>query len=486
LKKKPKVRIVTAEPLAEIETSEKTFTHSQIGVFIGILLGIGILISTGHTQTVFVVFTACATIIGLANPISKALLMLSHTIDSKEINVTAEQIGELKNENLPTVTILAPHYRETVAFPGQLESITKLDWPKEKLQVILLVREEDMEMLSMISSIQLPSFYQLVTFGEHYPKNKPRALMFGLEKARGEITVIMDSESRPEPDQIKKIHMAFLQKAGTNVAAIQAKTLVSNDDENWLTKHHASEYNFHHKVVVQTLAKHRLLPLFPGNSVYIKTNVLRQSGGLDVFNSTEDCEFGVRFTMDDYEIASVNSATWEEAPSEIAPWIRQRTRWFKGFDQTWLKYMRNPLKTYQRLGFKNFLAFHVLIGSTPLIPFLNPIFWALTVVYLISEPDFIEQMYPETLFYLGLLSMVSGNFLMILLTYAGCIKGKSDGHVRTVLCTIWLYWILQAIAAWREKYQLITRPHMWELTPKVIRTETEDLATEVQERTSLG
>src|SRR4051812_49643926 len=77
--------------------------------------------------------------------------------------------------------------------------------------------------------------------------------------------------------------------------------------------------------------------------------------------------------------AVIGSTTYEEAPARIGPWIRQRTRWFKGWMQTWLVHMRHPLRLARDLGFGGFFAFQPVVGGTVLSALVHPLFIALFV-----------------------------------------------------------------------------------------------------------
>lgn len=458
-------------------TSEKVvrwFLPLYILIGIG---GIAALTFLGHSFALIALIATVTIIVGLGHSIFKLALVLSTMINSGRIPTFPEEIAEIDENKLPMLTILAPHFQEDLALMGQIECFENLDWPKDKLEVLLLIRENDLQTIQALVKIKLPSNIRVVWIGPENYGGKPRSLMAALKKARGEIITIMDSESRPERDQLKKVWLAFCKTAGTNVAAVQARTLIHNASTNLLTRHFGAEYTFHHKFIVPALAKHGLYVPLPGNSVYFKGEVLKELS-LDVFSLTEDAELGVRFCMSGYRTVSIDSTTWEEAPTREAPWIRQRSRWQQGFGQTWLKFMRKPILALRLMKVKNFLTFQMMIGVTTVIPVINPFFWGLTIAYAATGSSHIEDLYPPVLFYMGLVSMITGNFIMFVLAQVGCLEGRDDGHVKWMF-TIPYYWLLQTIAAWRATYRLMRNITGWDVTPKNVRTENSPPATHI-------
>ena len=97
----------------------------------------------------------------------------------------------------------------------------------------------------------------------------------------------------------------------------------------------------------------------------------------DPFNVTEDADLGTRLARSGYRCAVINSTTYEEAPPRFGGWIRQRTRWLKGFVQTWLVHMREPRALWQELGPRGFFAFQVMVGGTILSALVHPWFYVL-------------------------------------------------------------------------------------------------------------
>jgi cellulose synthase/poly-beta-1,6-N-acetylglucosamine synthase-like glycosyltransferase len=178
---------------------------------------------------------------------------------------------------------------------------------------------------------------------------------------------------------------------------------------------------------------------------------------------TEDADLGVRLYRRGWKTGVVDSTTLEEANSEVYNWIRQRSRWVKGYIQTYLVHMRHPITMWRRLGTKAFFSFNMVVGGTSIAFLLNPIFWCLTATWYLSHAGFIRAIFPAPVFYLGMFSLAIGNFAFIYLNMAACLRRGHFGMVKYALISP-LYWALMSTAAWKGFIQLWTNPFYWEKT----------------------
>ena len=231
------------------------------------------------------------------------------------------------------------------------------------------------------------------------PKTKPKACNYGLQLATGAFCVIFDAEDRPDPDQLKKAVIAFSQVAN-NVVCVQAKLNHFNQDQNMLTAWFANEYSMHFELILPAMgAAESPIPL-GGTSNHFITSKLRELGAWDPFNVTEDADLGIRLHREGYRTAMIDSTTLEEANSQVPNWIRQRSRWNKGYIQTWLVHMRHPFALLSQTGFRGFMSFNLTMGSA-FVLLLNPIFWGLTTLYVLTQAGFIQQLFPGIVFYVA-------------------------------------------------------------------------------------
>jgi len=211
-----------------------------------------------------------------------------------------------------------------------------------------------------------------------------------------------------------------------------------------------------------------------GTSNHFKTDILKQLNAWDPYNVTEDADLGIRLYKEGYKTAIVDSRTWEEANSHFGNWIRQRSRWIKGYMQTWLVHMRHPLVLWKDLGARGFFGLQVMILATPVIPLLNPLFWLLMVLWYGWHMGFISQYFPGAIYYLASVELMLGNFFFVYSSIAGVYwiivelekKGETWISHRLVKYALLspLYWMMMSIAAYKAAWQLITKPFYWEKT----------------------
>lgn len=390
-----------------------------------------------------------------------------------QFRFTDEQIAELDERSLPIYTILVPMYREAEVLPQLIRNLERLDYPKAKLDVRLLIEEDDEETLLVLRSMKLPAYYTVLVVPHSLPKTKPKACNYGLIRARGEYVVIYDAEDQPDPDQLKKVIAAFRQ-CPDNYACIQAKLNYFNSSQNLLTRWFTQEYSMWFELLLPGIMKLDVPIPLGGTSNHFKMKVLKDLNAWDPYNVTEDADLGIRLYKAGYKTAIVDSRTWEEANSRVGNWIRQRSRWIKGYMQTWLVHMRNPFRLYREIGFRGFLGFQVMILATPLLPLLNPLFWLMLVLWFGWHMEFIPKFFPGVIYYMSNAEFYVGNFLFVFSNVAGAywviseLEGDKNrrfsyGLVKYALLTP-AYWVLMSIAAVKAAWQLITKPFYWEKT----------------------
>jgi len=370
--------------------------------------------------------------------------------------------GSTLDRTLPTYTILVPLYHEAEVLPHLVAAISDLDYPRTKLDVKLLLEADDSETREAAQALALGPPFQLVVVPDSTPKTKPKACNYGLLLARGEFVVIFDAEDRPEPDQLKKAVVAF-RHVGADVVCIQAKLNYWNRDQNLLTAFFTAEYSHHFDMILPGLdATNAPIPL-GGTSNHFRMDAIRQLGAWDAFNVAEDADIGIRLARAGLRTAMINSTTYEEANSRVDNWIRQRSRWVKGYIQTWLVHMRHPLRLWRDLGPRNWLSFQLIVGGTPLSLLLAPLYWILTLMWLLTEASLIQRIFPSIVYFAGSFNLIVGNFLFVYLNVAGVVRRRYDNLAKVAFLSP-VYWLLMSIAAWRGLIELVRRPSHWEKT----------------------
>ncbi len=236
----------------------------------------------------------------------------------------------LPDDALPVYTIIAALYREASSVDGLLRTIERLDYPPEKLDVLIAVEADDGDTHSAIAARKNRLPITIVPVPPIGPRTKPKALNAALPFARGTFTVIYDAEDRPEPNQLRRALQAF-RAGGKDLACVQARLCIDNSADSWLAQLFTAEYAGQFDVFLPGLAAlHLPLPL-GGSSNHFYTATLREIGGWDPYNVTEDADLGMRLARFGHRTSVIDSTTYEEAPARFGPWLRQRTRWFKGW-----------------------------------------------------------------------------------------------------------------------------------------------------------
>ena len=376
--------------------------------------------------------------------------------------VTEKEVRALKDEDLPTYTILVPVYREANVVGLLMRNLARMDYPKEKLEILVLIEEDDPETLEAAKAARPSDNVQFVIVPHGQPKTKPKACNVGLLFARGEYLVIYDAEDQPEPDQLKKAVVAF-RKGPEHMVCVQAALNYFNWNENFLTRMFTLEYSYWFDYLLPGLDRLGLPIPLGGTSNHFKTEKLRELGGWDPFNVTEDADLGIRAAMRGYTVGVVNSTTYEEANNRVGNWIRQRSRWIKGYMQTTLVHSRNPWRLLRQVGPWKFLGFFLLIAGPPLTFLLSPWLWALFFLWLLTGTRALEPYFPPFVLYLSLFNLLLGNALAVYLNMLAVFKRRLYPLVPYALLNP-VYWILHSIAAYKALSQLFTKPFYWEKT----------------------
>ncbi|MBS0533963.1 MAG: glycosyltransferase [Proteobacteria bacterium] len=368
------------------------------------------------------------------------------------------------DRDLPIYSVIAAVYREANSVGGLLAAIERLDYPAEKLDVIIATEADDYETRAALAAIRTRFPITIVDVPVGGPRTKPKALNVALPFARGTFTVIYDAEDRPEFDQLRRALGRFLS-GGRNLACVQARLCIDNTTDSWLARYFTAEYAGQFDVFLPGLASlHVPLPL-GGSSNHFHTATLRKVGGWDPYNVTEDADLGMRLARNGFRAAMIDSTTYEEAPARLGAWLRQRTRWFKGWMQTWLVHMREPRRLWRDLGPAGFVAFNLMVGGTALAALVHP-FFVVALTWSIAESGALWIDDRLSLIFLGILygiTAVCGYLTSAYLGWLGLARRHRSSSDWVLLLTP-VHWLLLSTAAWRAVYQLFAQPFLWEKT----------------------
>ena len=373
-------------------------------------------------------------------------------------------IPRLKEAELPRYTVLVAMFREARVLSDLVAALEALDYPPAKLDIKLVLEEVDAETIDAARALHLPPHFELVIVPDGSPRTKPRALNYALQFATGDYLVIYDAEDRPDPDQLRKAAGRF-RDAPREVVCLQARLTFDNASENWLAKQFAIEYASLFGGILPMLDAARLpLPL-GGTSNHFRIGVLRKIGAWDPHNVTEDADLGIRLYRRGFRAEVLDSTTYEEAACQPGNWLRQRTRWLKGWVQTYGVHMRQPLRLMRELGIGGFLAFQGHFGGIIVAALVYPLSCAIIVhdaAYgLIFQPA--ESAFGHHIWMIALFNLIVGYTASLALGFFA-LRGKRVRGLAPQLLFIPIYWLFISAAAYRAVYQLIKAPHYWEKT----------------------
>ena len=364
--------------------------------------------------------------------------------------------------SLPVYTVLVPAYREPEVIGLLIAAIAALEYPRNRLDVKLLLEEDDRETYEAVLAARPGPEFDIIRVPPSEPRTKPKACNFGLARARGEFVTIFDAEDRPEPLQLRRAVVAF-SRLPAEVACLQAKLSYYNADQNLITRWFTAEYAMWFSQLLPALVRQNApLPL-SGTSNHFRRLTLVGAGGWDAFNVTEDADLGIRLRRLGYRTEVLESTTLEEANSDFINWAKQRSRWYKGYLQTWLVHMRRPRRLAHELGWTGVVPFTLFVLGTPLLALLNPVFWTLTALWFLAQPAVVAALFPPWIYYLGMFCLVAGNFAFL---YMAMISARMLGRPSLVIAAILspIYWVMMSIAAIKAAIQLIVAPSFWEKT----------------------
>lgn len=437
-------------------------TSRQIGCIVMLALAVGLSASFAPHSTAFALNVALGTCF-----LAVATLRLVSVFVGLLSTPTAEELAfdtldDIPDAELPIYTVLVPLFREAEVLPILADALKKLDYPASKLDIKLIFEEVDRETFEAAKALNLPGNFEFIRVPPTLPLTKPKACNFALPFARGTFVVVYDAEDLPAPDQLRRALAAF-SLADERLACVQAQLNYYNWFENWLTRQFAIEYASFFDLLLPTLARLGMPVPLGGTSTHFRTDTLRQVGAWDPFNVTEDADLGMRLAMLGYRTGVLRSTTEEEANCRIDNWLRQRSRWIKGWMQTYLVRMRHPVKLYRALGFRGFLGFQIVIGGFSLSSLVHPLFYLTAIAALATSNSLADLTHDFPIAIFNIVVLVSGYAISIL---AGMAAVSTRGLKPLVAEALMMpaYWLLISLGAYKAILELLIRPFHWEKT----------------------
>ncbi|MGQ0567259.1 MAG: glycosyltransferase [Gemmobacter sp.] len=362
---------------------------------------------------------------------------------------------------LPVVSVMVALYREASIAPRLVRRLERLDYPRDLLDVVLVVEEEDHVTRDALARAGLPPWMRVAVVPRGPVRTKPRALNFALDLCRGSIIGVYDAEDAPAPDQIRKV-VARFHARDDKVACLQGVLDFYNPRTNWLSRCFAMEYASWFRVTLPGIARLGQPVPLGGTTLFFRRTALERLGAWDAHNVTEDADLGMRLCRHGMRTELIDTVTEEEACCRAYPWVKQRSRWIKGYMMTWIVHMRDPGLLWRQLGPWQFLGFQVLFVATLSQFLLAPVLWSFWAVPL-GLPHPVADAMPRGLFHAMFALFIATEIVNFAV---GLVGLRATGHRMSPvwLLTLHLYFPLGTLAAYKAATELVTKPFYWDKT----------------------
>ncbi|HEX6859331.1 MAG TPA: glycosyltransferase family 2 protein [Caulobacteraceae bacterium] len=361
----------------------------------------------------------------------------------------------LSDAALPIYTVICPLYDEAGVVGELVANLQRLDYPRDKLQVFIALEADDLETQRAVAALTLPSFIQVLVAPPGEPRTKPRACNVALERARGELVVIYDAEDKPHPRQLREAAERFAA-APPSLACLQSPLRIEQED-GFLAGQFMLEYAAQFEVLQPALARFGAPFPLGGTSNHFRACVLREVGGWDAFNVTEDADLGFRLARGGYSLGVLSAPTWETAPRTMIEWLPQRTRWVKGYMQTFGVHTRGP----NLLRPPSFAALLATLGVSITSAFAHgPLAAWVLAAFAFGLAAGRTPPIPAA----DLALLAAGWAGAAWAGYVGLRRAGRRVRARDLLLSP-AYWPLQSLAAGHALAQLVQKPFHWDKTP---------------------
>ncbi|MDA9208143.1 glycosyltransferase [Octadecabacter sp.] len=408
-------------------------------------------------QISFLVLCGWAVLTLVLNTILKAVSAYFHIFQTDDAPIDAEP----QLAHLPVVTILLPLFKERDVAGALVERISRLDYPTNKLDVCFVLEIDDSTTQKALAEAELPSWIRAIRVPLGSLQTKPRALNYALNFAKGSIVGVYDAEDAPDPDQINIVVNRFAQR-GRDVACLQGQLDFYNAHSNWLARCFTVEYATWFRIILPGLERLGLAIPLGGTTLFFRRDVLEELGGWDAHNVTEDADLGIRLARHGYRTEIIKTVTQEEANARAWPWVKQRSRWLKGYAITYGVHMRNPVKLWRDLGPWRFFGVQMLFGGTISQFLLAPLLWSFWLM-LIGIPHPLDGVLSQPVALGFAATFLISEIIGISVSALAVAKANKPELIKWTP-TLHFYFPLAALAAYKGVLELATKPFYWDKT----------------------
>lgn len=429
----------------------------------GQVLGAGIALIIGLALIAPQIMLAGVTIFTTAFLLVTSLLKIAAAmaVYRKKPVPTVTEPYRLVRARQPIVSIMVPLYKEPRVVPRLIHRLSRLTWPRELLDILLVVEEHDHATRAALRACDLPRWMRVIPVPDAPLKTKPRALNFAMLFARGSIIGVYDAEDAPEPDQIHRIVRQF-QDGPPNLACVQGVLDFFNARTNWLTRCFTIEYATWFRVVLPGMQRLGLAVPLGGTTLFFRRDILERLGGWDAHNVTEDADLGIRLARHGYYTQLLDTVTLEEATCRPIPWVKQRSRWLKGYAVTWLVHMRAPAQLWRQLGPWRFFGVQVLFLGTLVQFMFAPLLWSFWLMMAgLSHP--LQETLSGGAMRAFMIIFVLSEAITLSIGFMA-LRGHRHRHLRLWLPALHGYFPLTVLAVYKALWELISAPFYWDKT----------------------
>ncbi|MFC3629925.1 glycosyltransferase [Paracoccus angustae] len=421
--------------------------------------------------TVLSVLTLWATVSLLAQSGLKLLSLLATRRVHAEERALAEDLARGKAARaemtgpLPVISVMVPLFRESDVAGKLVGRLSRLDYPRELTDILLVIEASDQVTRNALQGVRLPGWIRVVEVPNGPVQTKPRALNYALNFCRGAIIGVWDAEDRPDPDQLHTVARRF-HFAPADVACLQGALDYYNPRTNWLARCFTIEYAAWFRVILPGVARLGLVVPLGGTTLFFRRDALEQVGAWDAWNVTEDADLGVRLARRGWRTAIIDTTTDEEANCRALPWIKQRSRWLKGYAMTWGVHMRDPRALWRELGPRRFIGFQIQFLGSLSQYLLAPVLWSFWLLSLGLPHPLREPLAGVWGGYA--IPALFGTFVASELLSIGvgmwAVRGDKHRHLMYWVPSLHLYFPLGCLAGWKAIYEVVVKPFYWDKT----------------------
>jgi len=357
----------------------------------------------------------------------------------------------------PRYTILAALHDEAAVAPQLIANLARIDYPADRLEAFIVLEAHDHATLAAVLATPRPLWIRIVTVPPGSPLTKPRALNHALKQASGDLLTIYDAEDCPHPQQLRRAAARFV--AQPRLGCLQAPLRIRPTESTrspFLDRQFAFEYAALFEVALPGMARLGLPFPLGGTSNHIRMTALRAGGGWDAYNVTEDADLGFRLWSLGWTLDVIDCPTWETPPGGLDRWLPERTRWLKGYMQTWGVHTRRPLS----LGRRGLLSLIMTLG--------------VGVISAAAHAPTMAWLFVALSVWIGSgVAPLSSGFLVVLALgvisarmscAVGARRAGLDYRLGDVLSAP-AYWSLLSLAFVHALWRLAVEPFVWDKTP---------------------